>query len=124
MLGELAREVYSIEILPQLGELSKKLLALMGYRNIHVRIGDGYKGWPDKAPFDAIIVTAAPPKVPQPLLDQLKVGGRMIIPVGEIHQGLILIQRTATGYERRNVLPVRFVPMTGEAQKKSSRNKP
>ena len=124
VLGELAREVYSIEILPQLGERSKKLLALMGYRNIHVRIGDGYKGWPDKAPFDAIIVTAAPPKVPQPLLDQLKVGGRMIIPVGEIHQGLILIQRTATGYERRNVLPVRFVPMTGEAQKQSSRNKP
>tara|TARA_Y100000588_G_scaffold231221_1_gene244985 strand:- start:445 stop:1197 length:753 start_codon:yes stop_codon:yes gene_type:complete len=124
VLGELAREVYSIEILPQLGERSKKLLALMGYRNIQVRIGDGYKGWPDKAPFDAIIVTAAPPKVPQPLLDQLKVGGRMIIPVGEIHQGLILIQRTATGYERRNVLPVRFVPMTGEAQKKSSRDKP
>ena len=124
ILGELVPEVYSIEIIPQLGERSKKLLARLGYENIHVRVGDGYKGWPEKAPFDAIIVTAAPPRVPQPLLDQLKVGGRMIIPVGEIHQGLILIQRTATGYERRNVLPVRFVPMTGEAQKQSSGDKP
>ena len=124
ILGELVPEVYSIEIVPQLGQRSKTLLARLGYENIQVRIGDGYKGWPDKAPFDAIIVTAAPPRVPQPLLDQLKVGGRMIIPVGEIHQGLILIQRTATGYERRNVLPVRFVPMTGEAQKKANRENP
>ena len=75
VLGELAQEVYTIEIIPQLGERSKKLLADLGYRNIHVRVGDGYQGWPDKAPFDAIIVTAAPPKLPQPLLDQLKIGG-------------------------------------------------
>ena len=119
ILGELVREVYSIEIIPQLGERSKKLLSKLDYGNIEVRIGDGYKGWPDKAPFDAIIVTAAPPQVPQPLLDQLKVGGRMIIPVGKFNQGLLLITRTATGYDRRNVMPVRFVPMTGEAQKKS-----
>ena len=119
ILGELAREVFTIEIIPQLGERSKELLARLGYKNIQVRTGDGYKGWPEEAPFDAIVVTAAPPQVPQPLLDQLKVGGRMIIPVGEFNQGLILITRTAKGYERRNVLPVRFVPMTGEAQKKS-----
>jgi protein-L-isoaspartate(D-aspartate) O-methyltransferase len=119
VLGELVREVYSIEIIPQLGKRSKQLLAKLDYGNIEVRIGDGYKGWPDQAPFDAIIVTAAPPQVPQPLLDQLKVGGRMIIPVGEFNQGLLLITRTAKGYERRNVMPVRFVPMTGEAQKKS-----
>ena len=119
ILGELVREVYSIEIIPQLGERSKKLLSKLDYGNIEVRIGDGYKGWPDKAPFDAIIVTAAPPQVPQPLLDQLKVGGRMIIPVGKFNQGLLLITRTAKGYDRRNVMPVRFVPMTGEAQKKS-----
>ena len=124
ILGELAREVFTIEIIPQLGERSKELLARLGYKNIQVRTGDGYKGWPEEAPFDAIIVTAAPPQVPQPLLDQLKVGGRMIIPVGEFNQGLILITRTVKGYERRNVLPVRFVPMTGEAQKKSRQGKP
>ena len=124
VLAALGAQVYSIEIIPQLGERSKKLLAKLNYGNIRVRIGDGYKGWPEEAPFDAIIVTAAPPQVPQPLLDQLKVGGRMIIPVGEFNQGLVLINRTAKGYERRNVLPVRFVPMTGEAQKKSLRDKP
>ena len=122
ILGELAREVFTIEIIPQLGDRSKELLARLGYKNIQVRTGDGYKGWPEEAPFDAIIVTAAPPQVPQPLLDQLKVGGRMIIPVGEFNQGLILITRTAKGYERRNVLPVRFVPMTGEALKKDILN--
>lgn len=124
ILGELVREVYSIEIIPQLGARSRKLLVQLGYDNIQVRIGDGYKGWPEKEPFDAIIVTAAPPQVPQPLLDQLKVGGRMIIPVGKFNQGLLLITRTATGYDRRNVMPVRFVPMTGEAQNKSRSGKP
>ncbi len=118
VLGELAQEVYTIEIIPQLGERSKKLLADLGYRNIHVRVGDGYQGWPDKAPFDAIIVTAAPPKLPQPLLDQLKIGGRMIIPVGNTRQELVFIRRTENGYDRKNVLPVAFVPMTGEAQRK------
>jgi protein-L-isoaspartate(D-aspartate) O-methyltransferase len=116
ILAELVREVYSIEIVPQLGERSKKLLAKLGYRNIHVRVGDGYKGWPDKAPFDAIIVTAAPPKIPQPLLDQLAIAGRMIVPVGNLRQELVLIHHTENGYQHKNVLPVRFVPMTGEAQ--------
>ena len=118
ILGELVKEVYTIEILEPLGKRSKALLKDLGYRNIHVRVGDGYQGWPGKAPFDAIIVTAAPPKVPQPLLDQLKVGGRMIIPVGTQRQGLVLIRRTETGYERKNVLGVMFVPMTGKAQAK------
>jgi len=118
ILGELVGEVYTIEIIPELGERSKMLLAELGYRNIHVRVGDGYKGWPNKAPFDAIIVTAAPSKLPQPLLDQLKIGGRMIIPVGNIRQELVFIHRTENGYERKNMLPVAFVPMTGEAQRK------
>ena len=118
VLGELVREVYTIEIIPELGERSEKLLGDLGYRNIHVRVGDGYKGWPDKAPFDAIIVTAAPPRLPQPLLDQLKIGGRMIIPVGNTRQELVFIQRTEDGYEQKSVLPVAFVPMTGEVQRK------
>jgi protein-L-isoaspartate(D-aspartate) O-methyltransferase len=118
VLGELVREVYTIEIIPELGERSEKLLGDLGYRNIHVRVGDGYKGWPDKAPFDAIIVTAAPPRLPQPLLDQLKIGGRMIIPVGNTRQELVFIHRTQDGYEQNNVLPVAFVPMTGEVQRK------
>ena len=123
ILGELAGEVYSIEIVPQLGERSKKLLAKLGYRNIHVRVGDGYQGWPAKAPFAAIMVTAAPPKIPQPLLDQLAIGGRMIVPVGNLRQELVLIHRTENGYQRKNVLPVRFVPMTGEAQQSADRAK-
>ena len=117
ILGELVREVYTIEIVPELGERSKKLLSRLGYGNVNVRIGDGYKGWPEKARFDAVIVTAAPPKVPQPLLNQLKIGGRMIIPVGNTRQDLVVIHRTGNGYERKNVLPVAFVPMTGEAQR-------
>ena len=117
ILGELVREVFTIEIVPELGERSKKLLSRLGYGNVNVRIGDGYKGWPEKAHFDAVIVTAAPPKVPQPLLSQLKIGGRMIIPVGNTRQELVVIRRTENGYERKNVLPVAFVPMTGEAQR-------
>jgi protein-L-isoaspartate(D-aspartate) O-methyltransferase len=124
VLGELVREVYTIEIIPELGERSEKLLGDLGYRNIHVRVGDGYKGWPDKAPFDAIIVTAAPPRLPQPLLDQLKIGGRMIIPVGNTRQELVFIQRTEDGYEQKSVLPVAFVPMTGEVQRKLPLDKP
>src|SRR5436189_25369 len=82
VLGELAREVYTIEIVPQLADRARSTLAVLGYRNVHVRTGDGYLGWPEQAPFDAIMVTAAPDHVPQPLVDQLAVSGRMIIPVG------------------------------------------
>ena len=83
-----------------------------------MRAGDGYRGWPEHAPFDAILVTAAPPEIPQPLLDQLAVGGRLVAPVGEGDQELVVVTRTTKGLERRTLLPVRFVPMTGEAQRR------
>ena len=117
VLGEVAGSVFTIEIVPELGERSAALLRELGYANIAVRVGDGYDGWPEEAPFDAIVVTAAPEKVPQPLLDQLKVGGRLVIPVGIGYQELLVITRTEDGYDRRSTIPVRFVPMTGKARK-------
>jgi len=112
-------EVYSIEIVEPLAVRTHQLLARMGYDKLHLRIGDGYKGWPEAAPFDAIIVTAAPDKVPQPLIDQLAVGGRLVIPVGEPgDQDLKVITRGKDGTTSESLFPVRFVPMTGEAQKK------
>jgi protein-L-isoaspartate(D-aspartate) O-methyltransferase len=117
VLAECVREVYTIEILPELGRQAAALLAELGYENVHVRIGDGYDGWPEEAPFDAIVVTAAPPKIPQPLLDQLAVGGRLVIPVGEASEAeLLVITRTPHGFEQRKAEAVRFVPMTGKAQ--------
>jgi protein-L-isoaspartate(D-aspartate) O-methyltransferase len=116
ILAEIAKEVYSIEIVELLGLRAKDLLHKLGYENIQVRIGDGYKGWAEAAPFDAILVTAAPDHVPQPLIDQLKVGGRMVIPVGEFYQELEVITKTASGIDRQKIIPVRFVPMTGEAE--------
>jgi protein-L-isoaspartate(D-aspartate) O-methyltransferase len=117
VLAQIAGQVYSIEILAPLAERARATLAALGYSNVHVREGDGYAGWPEEAPFDAIVVTAAPPKVPQPLLDQLKVGGHLVVPVGRTFQDLLVFTRTEHGFEKRNVIPVRFVPMTGEAQK-------
>ncbi|HSE42369.1 MAG TPA: protein-L-isoaspartate(D-aspartate) O-methyltransferase, partial [Acidobacteriota bacterium] len=116
VLGEIAREVYSIEIIESLGLRAQNLLQRLNYKNIHVRIGDGYKGWPEYAPFDAILVTAAPDHIPQPLVDQLKVGGRLVIPVGELYQELEVITKTPRGIDREKIIPVRFVPMTGEAE--------
>ena len=116
ILAELVRKVYTIEIVQELGERTKTLLRDLGYDNADVRIGNGHEGWNEKSPFDSIIVTAAPPTVPQSLLNQLKVGGRMIIPVGETRQRLVIIRRTANGYEQENSLLVAFVPMTGEPQ--------
>ena len=109
--------VYTIEIVEPLGRQARETLEGEGYRNVHVRIGDGYKGWPEEAPFDAIIVTAAPPHVPEPLLGQVKIGGRIVLPVGDVLQDLQVLTRRRDGFDRQTVLPVRFVPMTGEAQR-------
>lgn len=114
VLGEISDSVYSIEIITELAERAGKLLDSLGYKSVQVRAGDGYKGWPEVEPFDAIIVTAAAPEIPQPLVDQLKIGGRMVIPVGEGHQDLILITKNETGIVKKSIIPVRFVPMTGE----------
>jgi protein-L-isoaspartate(D-aspartate) O-methyltransferase len=115
VLAELAGHVYTIEIVEMLGLRAKADLERLGYDNVTVRIGDGYAGWPDQAPFDAIVVTAAPDEVPQPLIDQLKVGGRMVIPVGRENavQTLQLLVKDADGaLEVTNIIPVRFVPLT------------
>ncbi|MHC4940492.1 MAG: protein-L-isoaspartate(D-aspartate) O-methyltransferase [Planctomycetota bacterium] len=118
VLAQLAAHVYTIEILEPLGKRAEATIRRLGYDNITVRIGDGYKGWPEHAPFDAIVVTAAPPKVPEPLKQQLKVGGRLVIPVGERYQELRVITRTRQGFRDETAYGVRFVPMTGEAQKR------
>lgn len=120
ILAELVAEVCTIEIIEPLAKNAEATLARLGYKNVHVKAGDGYKGWPERAPFDAIIVTCAPNRVPQPLSDQLKEGGRMIIPVGEhlMDQELYLLEKKNGKVEQRAVLPVRFVPMTGEAGKR------
>jgi protein-L-isoaspartate(D-aspartate) O-methyltransferase len=117
ILAEIAKEVYSIEIVCDLATKAEKLLAELGYKNIRVKCADGYRGWPDTAPFDAVIVTAAPDHVPQPLVDQLKVGGVMVIPVGKGSQDLMVIRKTADGVVKKAVLPVLFVPMTGDGVK-------
>ncbi len=117
VLAELVAQVYTIEIIEDLAKRAAADLKRLSYTNVHVRAGDGYKGWPEAAPFDAIIVTCAPEKVPQPLVDQLKDGGRMIIPIGRMwEQELVLLRKQGDKLERRAILPVRFVPMTGQSQ--------
>lgn len=118
VLGELAREVYSIEIVPELARFGAANLAATGYTNVTVREGDGYAGWPEHAPFDAIIVTAAPDHIPPKLVEQLAVGGRLVIPVGDYYQEIVVVTKTEQGVVEKRTLPVRFVPMTGEAQRK------
>ena len=118
VLAEITDSVYSIEIVEPLAKHADSLLDSLGYGCVNVRAGDGYKGWPEVAPFDAIIVTAAAPKIPQPLVEQLKVGGRMVIPVGDFSQDLIVIEKTEDGIVKKNIFAVRFVPMTGEVQKR------
>lgn len=118
ILAELAKEVYTIEILEPLAEQSEKALNDLGYENITVKCGDGYRGWEEYAPFDAIIVTCAPPYIPQPLLDQLAEGGRMVIPVGTLWQELKLLEKVNAQIKTISIIPVRFVPMTGEEVKK------
>jgi protein-L-isoaspartate(D-aspartate) O-methyltransferase len=116
VLGDIAGNVFTIEIVEPLGLRARTLLDSLGYENVTVRIGDGYIGWAAEAPFDAIILTAAPPEIPQPLLDQLAEGGRLVAPVGESHQILQLVRRVGGELTYTNITPVRFVPMTGEAQ--------
>jgi protein-L-isoaspartate(D-aspartate) O-methyltransferase len=116
VLAELAGRVASIEIVAPLAEAARRRLESLGYRNVEVRCGDGRLGWPERAPFDAIIVAAAPEQVPQPLVDQLAPGGRLVIPVGDWDQRLLVVEKAADGsLTRRSVAPVAFVPMTGGA---------
>ena len=113
VLSGLVAEVYSIELVEPLARRAQDDLQRLGYRNVKVRAGDGYLGWPEAAPFDVIIVTCAPEQVPEALVKQLKVGGRMIVPVGSQWgaQELYLLRKSAQGLEKQAVLPVRFVPM-------------
>jgi protein-L-isoaspartate(D-aspartate) O-methyltransferase len=114
VLGELVKEVYTIEIIDPLAARARETLASLGYRNVHVRAGNGYQGWPEQAPFDRVIVTAAPEDVPPALVEQLKIDGIIAIPVGDIWQELRVMRKTAKGLETLATLPVRFVPMTGK----------
>ena len=118
VLAELGAEVWSVEIVEPLAREAAADLARLGY-DVRTRVGDGYRGWPEAAPFDAIVITAAPPEVPRPLLEQLAVGGRLVVPVGDAWgaQELVVITRTEDGLVRERSIPVRFVPMTGEAQR-------
>ncbi len=117
VLAEMGAKVHSIEIVRPLAQRTRTLLDEMGYDRIATRIGDGYAGWPDAAPFDAIVITAAPPAIPDPLKEQLAIGGRLVVPVGEHDQELVVITRTTDGFEQDVSVPVRFVPMTGKAQR-------
>ena len=116
VLSELVHKVYSIEIVAELAKDARKKLTELGYDNVVVITGDGYRGLPEQAPFDGIIVTAAPEKIPQPLIDQLAVGGHLVIPVGAMFQELVVLERTSEGVQTRRVFPVQFVPMTGEVR--------
>ena len=119
ILAELMADVYTIEIVEPLAKTAEATLQRLGYSNIHLKVGDGYKGWPEEAPFDVIVVTCAPDKVPQPLVDQLKDGGRMVIPVGErFAQQLYLLEKKNGQLKESASLPVRFVPMLREGQQK------
>jgi protein-L-isoaspartate(D-aspartate) O-methyltransferase len=118
VLGELCDHVFTMEIIPQLGRKAKALLSELGYSNVQVRIGDGYEGWPENAPFDRIIVTCAPDDIPQPLMDQLADGGRIVIPVGKQSEAqyMVMVSKDQQGrITRKRCYPVRFVPMTGKA---------
>ncbi|MBV9388071.1 MAG: protein-L-isoaspartate(D-aspartate) O-methyltransferase [Chroococcidiopsidaceae cyanobacterium CP_BM_ER_R8_30] len=114
VLGELAEEVYTVEIIPELAESARQTLNRLGYENVHVKTGNGFEGWAKQAPYDAILVTAAPDNIPEALVNQLSMGGRMIIPVGTWYQELMVLTKTEDGLLKEKTLPVRFVPMTGK----------
>ncbi len=111
VLAEIVREVYTVELIPELSDRARAVLEKLGYRNIHFRVGDGTLGWPEHAPFDAILVSAAPASVPPALVEQLKPGGKMIIPVGTDFQELVLVTRKETGWDEQRLIGVRFVPL-------------
>ncbi len=118
ILAELCDSVFTIEIVPELGQQARRLLSMLGYRNILVRVGDGYQGWAAHAPYQVVIVTCSPTHIPRPLIDQLAESGKMIIPVGERDsQELIVLVKTRDKLKQRAVLPVRFVPMVDQSQK-------
>jgi protein-L-isoaspartate(D-aspartate) O-methyltransferase len=124
ILSRLVKEVYSVEIHRPLGERAAKVHKELGYSNIHTRVGDGYEGWPEAAPFDAIIVTCAPQRIPQPLIDQLKDGGRMVIPLGDrFTQSVWLVTKKDGKLEKKELKPTLFVPMTGKALKETAEPK-
>jgi protein-L-isoaspartate(D-aspartate) O-methyltransferase len=116
VLARLAREVYSVEIDSAVAVQAQRKLAALGYNNVRVLVTDGYQGWPAKAPFDAILLSAAPTHIPKPLLDQLRVGGKMVVAQGDFFQDLTVITKTADGLEKRTVIPVRLSPMTGKVR--------
>jgi protein-L-isoaspartate(D-aspartate) O-methyltransferase len=116
VLAEIAARVFTIEIVAPLAAASAALLKQLGYANVSVRSGDGYLGWPEAAPFDAILVTAAAPRIPEPLERQLKDGGRLVVPVGDDWQELVVVTRRGERFEEKKLLPVRFVPMTGQVR--------
>lgn len=118
VLAEICDSVYTIEIIKSLADRARVILDSIGYHNIKVIYGDGYRGWAEAAPFDGIIVTAAPEHIPQPLIDQLAVGGRMVIPVGDYYQYLKVLTKTEDGIKEHTGIAVRFVPMTGRVQEK------
>jgi len=121
VLAEIVDTVFTVEIIPELAERARALLDTLGYGNVQVRAGDGYEGWPEKAPFDGVIVTAAAPRIPDPLLDQLKIGGRIVIPIGDGFQELRVFEKTAEGLKLLFTLPVRFVPMKGRIRDTGTR---
>ena len=122
VLAELAKEVYTIEIIPELAESARTVLREMGYKNLQVKTGNGYEGWAEHAPFDAIVVTAAPDEVPKALVEQLAVRGKMVIPVGKNFQQMVIITKTDSGVVERRTIPVAFVPMTGKPKPKPKAN--
>jgi len=116
VLDEIAGTVFTMEIVAAVAERARAHLDRLGYQDVKLRVGDGYRGWPEEGPFDVIVVTAAPDHVPRPLLDQLKPGGRLVLPVGRTRQKLQVWTKTDHGFEQKDLIPVSFVPMTGEAR--------
>jgi len=117
VLSRIAREVYSVEIVETVASQASKRLTVLGYHNVVIRVGDGYRGWPEHAPFDAILLSAGTPRVPKLLIDQLRVGGKMVVPVGGgFFQDLLVITKAKDGIEKRTIIPVRLSPMTGKVQ--------